>query len=346
MSNTHTGGGPLPSFSPTASRSYRRSSYASVAAGIANDQATGQSPPTRIPSFPHANSHHSTPSQQQQPRVPSGQSSIDMDADRNSGYDSWARGGKPQSQWSSQLGRYVDGLGCLIHDDHPPSFVPSYLRNSRHMERLEKAYHEHVAELQEEAQLNRPKAVQPLSASSSSVNLNKSYSSHTHRGVTQDVVERIPLLLEDERWHPLPSRWNEDDKMSGLEVLADGSEVRFNGQTKSTDEAAAIRSDQPMPKECGLYYFEVTVLSRGKDGLIGIGFSSRKVSLNRLPGWETESWAYHGDDGYSFACTASGKAYGPKFSSQDVIGCGINFRTGNAFFTKNGIFLGETHRKP
>ena len=74
--------------------------------------------------------------------------------------------------------------------------------------------------------------------------------------------------------------------------------------------------------------------------LIGIGFSGPKVPLNRLPGWEPESWAYHGDDGFSFCCTASGKSYGPKFSSLDVIGCGVNFRTGCAFFTKNGVHLG------
>lgn len=65
------------------------------------------------------------------------------------------------------------------------------------------------------------------------------------------------------------------------------------------------------------------------------------MPLNRLPGWETDSWAYHGDDGYSFSQTASGKNYGPKFGFGDVIGCGINYRTGTAFFTKNGVHLGR-----
>jgi len=74
---------------------------------------------------------------------------------------------------------------------------------------------------------------------------------------------------------------------------------------------------------------------------IGIGFATPKAPLNRLPGWEPESWAYHGDDGFSFSCTANGKQYGPKFSSADVIGCGMDFRTGSAFFTKNGIMIGK-----
>jgi hypothetical protein len=72
-----------------------------------------------------------------------------------------------------------------------------------------------------------------------------------------------------------------------------------------------------------------------------VGFSGPKVTLNRFPGWEQESWAYHGDDGNVFCCNALGKPYGKKFSSNDVVGCGMNFRTGCAFFTKNGLHLGK-----
>jgi len=81
--------------------------------------------------------------------------------------------------------------------------------------------------------------------------------------------------------------------------------------------------------------------SSRKPSFISIGFSGPKVTLNRLPGWEPESWAYHGDDGLTFNCSASGKNYGPKYTTGDVIGCGVNFRTGQAFFTKNGVNLGK-----
>jgi hypothetical protein len=73
---------------------------------------------------------------------------------------------------------------------------------------------------------------------------------------------------------------------------------------------------------------------------VGIGFSNKNVTLARPPGWEPESWAYHGDDGNSFCCQSSGRSYGPPFGAGDVIGCGVNFRTGSAFFTKNGEHLG------
>jgi hypothetical protein len=76
--------------------------------------------------------------------------------------------------------------------------------------------------------------------------------------------------------------------------------------------------------------------------MIGVGFSGPKVALTRIPGWEPDSYAYHSDDGQCFSNSTVGKAYGPKFTTLDVIGCGINFRTGTAFFTKNGHHLGES----
>jgi hypothetical protein len=80
----------------------------------------------------------------------------------------------------------------------------------------------------------------------------------------------------------------------------------------------------------------LTVYSR----MIGVGFSGPKVALSRIPGWEPDSYAYHGDDGQIFSNTTSGKTYGQKFGTLDVVGCGINFRTNTAFFTKNGQMQG------
>jgi hypothetical protein len=252
---------------------------------------------------------------------------------------SMERGEGPwKRRWSGSKLRYEDTIGYTVHEQHPPFFVPSYLRQSRFVERLKRDWNAHLAELEE------GKGTREEQRPSRKV-------LGSHRGVAQDVVERPPAGLlsgvhsnseeDEDRSKGLPSRWSEEDKWNGLEVLGDGSEVRFAGVCKIADEAASIRTDHPMPMECGLYYYEVTILSRCKEGLIGIGFSGKKTPLNRLPGWEAESWAYHGDDGYSFACSANGKGYGPKFETHDVIGCGINFRTGHAFFTKNGVHLGR-----
>lgn len=209
------------------------------------------------------------------------------------------------------------------------------------MEKLEVA---HKAKLAAQREAHSAHSSNPgsLSTSSSSVSLHKMAPSH--RGMTYEIIEHQPPL-DDEGLTPLPSKWAEADKHGGLEIAADGLDVKYVGALKLHDhEAAAARADHPMPPQCGIYYFEVTIISKGKEGMIGVGFSGSKASLEKFPGWEPESWAYHGDDGKSFCCQSTGKAYGPTFTTGDVIGCGVNFMTACAFFTKNGVCQGNAFR--
>lgn len=64
------------------------------------------------------------------------------------------------------------------------------------------------------------------------------------------------------------------------------------------------------------------------------------MSLSRLPGWEKNSFGYHGDDGCAFQSSGTGSAYGPTFSTGDVIGCCWNMMDNTVFYTKNGVNLG------
>ncbi|EEQ86752.1 ran-binding protein [Blastomyces dermatitidis ER-3] len=188
----------------------------------------------------------------------------------------------------------------------------------------------------------------PLSTNSSNVNLHRLAPSH--RGMTHEIIEHPPSSSDDESTPimPLPSRWSDQYKNAGLDLLSDGLEVRYLGNPLKLDhEAASCRADHPMPPQCGIYYFEVTIMSKPKDGMICVGFTSNKASLERLPGWEPESWAYHGDDGRTFFGETQGQGtqYGPKYSVNDTIGCGVNFSTSTAFFTRNGVFLGDAFRE-
>ncbi|CAG8465491.1 2339_t:CDS:2 [Ambispora gerdemannii] len=142
----------------------------------------------------------------------------------------------------------------------------------------------------------------------------------------------------------LPTAWSADDKCNFLELSADKLSVSYAGTGKADTDAAAIRANYPIPPQCGVFYFEVDIINKGKEGFIGIGFCGKNVQLMRLPGWELQSWGYHGDDGNSFCCSGTGKTYGPKFTTGDTIGCCINFRDGTAFYTKGGVNLGIAFR--
>ncbi|KAJ3160238.1 hypothetical protein HDU86_001074 [Geranomyces michiganensis] len=138
----------------------------------------------------------------------------------------------------------------------------------------------------------------------------------------------------------LPTQWNQKDKNQSLDVSTNGQRITYSGLGEEDKHAGAVRSNYCIPPQCGLFYYEVTIISKGRDGYIGIGFSTQSVQLNRLPGWEENSWGYHGDDGHSFCCSGTGRKYGPSYTTGDVIGCIVNFMSGTISFTKNGVWLG------
>lgn len=141
-----------------------------------------------------------------------------------------------------------------------------------------------------------------------------------------------------------PTRWSDQARSPHLSVSADGRELTVHGSNPQNKEAAAARTDFPIPAACGTYYYEIEILNKGQLGHISIGFSAGTARLSRLPGWESQSWGYHADDGNSFAAQRDGSPYGPKFTTRDVVGCGIDFSKGQAFFTKNGRYLGPVFR--
>ncbi|KAI9031748.1 concanavalin A-like lectin/glucanase domain-containing protein [Phycomyces nitens] len=154
----------------------------------------------------------------------------------------------------------------------------------------------------------------------------------------------------------LPSCWNDKDKARNIKVDLNGLDLIYIGNfNKSLDlkcthlalgpgaqenDAASVRANFPIRSRCGVYYYELKVISRGRDGFIGIGFCGLNNRLDRLPGWDTYSWGYHGDDGHSFAGSGIGTVYGPFFTTGDVVGCGINFADQSVFYTKNGTMIG------
>jgi len=82
--------------------------------------------------------------------------------------------------------------------------------------------------------------------------------------------------------------------------------------------------------------------SRFEQECTAIGLANEYFSLHtRMPGWDSCSYGYHGDDGGIFHSTGHMlREYGPTFGAGDVIGCGIDYYERAIFYTHNGNFLG------
>ncbi|XP_015610415.1 ran-binding protein 9 isoform X2 [Cephus cinctus] len=155
-------------------------------------------------------------------------------------------------------------------------------------------------------------------------------------------VDRLKMLypMVNEEETPLPRSWSPKDKYSYIGLSQNNLRVHYKGYGKTHKDAASVRTTHSIPAACGLYYFEVKIVSKGRDGYMGIGLSAHGVNVNRLPGWDKHSYGYHGDDGHSFCSSGTGQPYGPTFTTGDVIGCGVNLVDNTAFYTKNGHHLG------
>lgn len=175
--------------------------------------------------------------------------------------------------------------------------------------------------------------------SESSGSLSRTMIPHGERG-RERLRNQIVAGAKSDPILQLPTQWNEHDKHRLLQISEDGRNLHFQGPSSNGEkDAAAARANFPISPLCGIYYYEVTVQDKGVQGHISVGFSSASVKINRLPGWEHNSWGYHGDDGKSFSDGRDGMQFGPTFTTGDTIGCGIDFSNRRAFFTKNGRFL-------
>lgn len=256
----------------------RRSSYASVVSGSAS--ALNHQQPARSGAFSHllnqtnelsydSHFYHHSGSHRHESR------GLDYDMYRNMGSyggpGSWGRSGQLPSI-SSAFGSLINGYGHEgVGGNVEMFFVPTYLKGSKYMRRLEEASKARAA-TRRDSPSTHSSHPGSLSTSNSSANLHAKLNS-SHRGMQFDLIEKAPPL-EDDRLPPLPSKWNNNDKGGGLEIQGDGQEVKFTGARVSSDrdhEASSIRTDHPIPSQCGIYYFEVTILSRKREEYVSFG---------------------------------------------------------------------------
>ncbi|KAK9826873.1 hypothetical protein WJX81_006034 [Elliptochloris bilobata] len=143
---------------------------------------------------------------------------------------------------------------------------------------------------------------------------------------------------------PASSEFNTASFGNFLEVAKNKLTVKYTGNGQHPNDVGAIQGNRRVPRQRSVYYYEVHVDDAGDRGLIGIGFADCSFRLQRQPGWEPQSYGYHGDDGKRFNGNAQGDDFGPTFSTGDVVGAGVHLERQEIFFTLNGKHLGVAFR--
>ncbi|CAG8522995.1 5622_t:CDS:2 [Gigaspora rosea] len=65
-------------------------------------------------------------------------------------------------------------------------------------------------------------------------------------------------------------------------VYSNKFKVEYIGTGKEDSDSATIRTNQPIPSQQE-FYFEATILNKGQNGIIGIGFCTKDANLNLMP---------------------------------------------------------------
>jgi len=103
-----------------------------------------------------------------------------------------------------------------------------------------------------------------------------------------------------------------------------------------------------VPPKQDIAYYEITISEntnkpkRPQDlkrkWCVAIGLATNSFPyVNAQPGWRAQSYGYHSDDGCKFGYgRGQSTNYGPKFGIGDTVGCGLNFKKREIFFTFNG----------
>lgn len=124
-------------------------------------------------------------------------------------------------------------------------------------------------------------------------------------------------------------------------VSTDKLSVEYNSVNLHGHDVGAVQANCPAPVKRLVYYFEMSVRNAGAKGQVAIGFTQEGFKLRRQPGWEANSYGYHGDDGFLYRGHGKGESFGPTFTTGDTVGGGINYASQEFFFTKNGVVVGN-----
>ncbi|XP_061362836.1 ran-binding protein M homolog isoform X2 [Gastrolobium bilobum] len=160
-----------------------------------------------------------------------------------------------------------------------------------------------------------------------------------------DVCRRGGPTEMEEDEEEAPTELNTINSSGGFVVVStDKLSVKYPTLNLHGHDVGVIQANKAAPTKRLIYYFEIYVKDAGVKGQIAIGFTSDTFKMRRQPGWEANSCGYHGDDGYLYRGHGKGEHFGPKYTSGDVVGAGINYAAHEFFFTKNGQVVGTIYK--
>ncbi|TDH65231.1 hypothetical protein CCR75_006865 [Bremia lactucae] len=98
-------------------------------------------------------------------------------------------------------------------------------------------------------------------------------------------------------------------------------------------------------------YYEIQIVRRDREGdnpeqhleeeLTSVSLTPVNFPLvGRQPGWDRNTYGYHGDGGRFYYQATRGRLFGPRFGANDIVGCGvqrnISSTESHVYFTING----------
>ncbi|XP_042482600.1 ran-binding protein M homolog [Macadamia integrifolia] len=151
--------------------------------------------------------------------------------------------------------------------------------------------------------------------------------------------------MDVEEEEEVPKHLNTINTYGGfLVVSTDKLSVLYTTVNLHGHDVGVVQANCPAPVKRLVYYFEIFVKNAGTKGQIAIGFTNEHFKMRRQPGWEANSYGYHGDDGLLYRGQGKGETFGPTFTSGDTVGGGINYASQEFFFTKNGKLVGTVYK--
>ena len=112
-------------------------------------------------------------------------------------------------------------------------------------------------------------------------------------------------------------------RSNNIRFADDGLTLEYCGDGVNRQDVGIAQGNFRLDRQH--HYFEMTLMTSGKEGWFAIGLARYTYPLYRFPGWNVGSVGYHADNGHLYKERGHGEPFGPKCTEGDVMGCGIDF---------------------